>query len=246
MSYGCLTPHPESVASCRNDTELYLIILVRLQEPRENNGYWCNPTPREACSVSGSVRVISEPQRLTPSVRRAHWPRSNSDILSSCVHKFHKPVINSFQVFLFFFFLKLSGVWCKNIGVWAEQRNQHLQLSKMVPIFSDLGGRSRDTLCQLYWLLLRLVPQQHWLRWQRTYPGSYLRLCLHNCNCNIGSKSKVRFIFPFGGVHFLWERFFISEFPRGPVRMKEFLTETKGRLFPNTAVSIFCGHLVDE
>lgn len=67
--------------------------------------------------------------------------------------------------------------------------------------------------CQGDWLLLRLVPQQHWVRWQRTYPGSYLRLCLHNCSCRVGSKSKVRFIFPFGGVRFSWECFFISELP---------------------------------
>lgn len=70
---------------------------------------------------------------------------SDSNILSSCADKFHNPVINAFQGF----FLKLSGVWCKNIGVWAEQRSQHLQQSKTVPIFSDLGGRSRDTLLGL-------------------------------------------------------------------------------------------------
>lgn len=79
------------------------------------------------------------------------------------------------------FFFKLSGVWCKNIWLWGEQRSQHLQQSEMVPIFSDLGGRSRDTLCQVYWLLLRLLPEQHWFRWQRTYLGS------EDCACIIAT-----------------------------------------------------------
>lgn len=99
-------PHPESVASCRNETEMYLIILVTLQESRENNGYRCNLTPREARSLSGSVCVISGPQRLTPSVRRGHGPHSNSNILS-CADKFHNLLLIPFRGFLFLSYFKL-------------------------------------------------------------------------------------------------------------------------------------------
>lgn len=120
-------PHPESVASCRNETEIYLVILVTLQEPQENNGYWCNLTPREACSISGSVCVISGPQRLTPSMTRGHCSHSDSNILSSWADKFHKPVINSFQGFFFLSYLvfgvKTSGCGpSREVSICSSQR----------------------------------------------------------------------------------------------------------------------------